>query len=824
MTLDNKKQDTKENGIDNNDLVESVRITQEDSIESVETVKPTISHISDKVVQQAQVVEGEEEVKPKESEIKTKLEDGKTLQDILTTEPRNSDTKPILSNSSTVQQLKKKETNNKPLFSRSNTTDKVTNKNMIVETETVDASSTPSVTLPIASTSTVINNEIISTINSTINNNLSSLRSKKSTLFVDQQNNTNNQTITPISNSIADDSDAISIAGSIRNKKLNSLDNHLNVSNKGATKADLFAAKIANAVGDASDSDSEETFVYESAPDALNSSNTLPAGKSPAVALGLSNPVTLRKKAQRNISMPLTTSNLNPNHSSLSSSIGITMEDNKEQQQQLQQQQHQQQLASSELEKTQQLQQKFGDDQSFSRFHYYPSNISETDESETNHLQSISDNSNKESTISTQDTILKKIRSDTNVSSQAQNSQEVLPQQSEFDNVQEYHQKLRNATPIQSPKTHEFTKYKGPKRTPKKPAPNLLRSASSKLFDVKSQRKLSGIPDHFSMDDDEEQFDEEHSIGHNGPSYSFRDGDDDEEEDDDDELTPLRVSNLKRNMKNKISGYQVRRNYTNFGPLEQGYSSFDSLTKRENELRHSNSKVLRNGRKQKSKSQFQHSPHNFFNSKKNSKLQIFRNCLYVFTLCLLILMFGFITGFLLATTKDLQHVKLVSVQNALVSYDELIFDIYVQAFNPGFFSVQISNVDIDLFAKTAEITDGVYEIEYLDRAKSPETILLGTVSKLERPLEFSGGFFTRNPAFSKGEIKLIHPGQNATDDSPDSDENHKIDDESDKWKKIIKSPFELILRGQLKYNLPFFHSERSITVTKSVLVDPINDK
>jgi hypothetical protein len=203
--------------------------------------------------------------------------------------------------------------------------------------------------------------------------------------------------------------------------------------------------------------------------------------------------------------------------------------------------------------------------------------------------------------------------------------------------------------------------------------------------------------------------------------------------------------------------------------------------------------------------------------------------MYLFSFVFLLLAFGFVAGFLLATTKDLQNVSITSLGDVVVSYDELVFDIFVEAFNPGFVSVTVENIELDVFAKTGSLeSKGATEKIpiYLndgdvDYANTVETILLGSVSSFEVPLVFSSGFFNRNHSLSKGSIKLVHPGQNATDPDEDEDhENHKMRDDSDKWRSIIKHPFDLILKGRLKYNLPFFRTKRSVAVTKTVSIDP----
>jgi len=707
----------------------------------------------------------------------------------------------------------------RPLFSRSSTNEKVsknpnTTKNMIVETETVDASKVPSVTLPIASSANVINNELMSN-NPTIPNNLSSLRSKKSTLFVDQNSQNNQVTTNNVQSLPNDDNDAISLNGSVRNmnKRLNPAESHLNISKPGATKADLFAAKIANAVGDVSDSDSEETFVYESAPDALNTSNTLPLNKTPGVSsvLGSGNPMALRKISQRNISMPVTSSQ--PYSPTNASHIVLTNDDSKDQTNR-----------SFDTE-----------DESDNNVN---TNTITTKESNSNNTtitnaQSLTGSIQKESDQQSHDNLSEHLQADqSKITKPESNPQSKITDDSNNSNDVKSN---NNKTSKNDKKSKVFTKYNG--NTSRKPSnaslirgstnerQNQLRTTTSKLFEVKgsSLRRYSGVPDDVNIEDYIDQYDEEHEIdgGDYADTYEYDDYE------DEDELTPLNVNAANGNLRyNSPRNYHLKSKFPNFRSTDQGdlSQSFGDV-KDNNSLRHSNSRLMKNNKKNRNRSQLsrQYSPHNFYNSKKNSKLQILKNFFYFFILVLLLLVFGFIAGFLLATTKDLQDVQILSIDDILVSVDELVFDLKVQAFNPGFVTVEVNDVELDIFAKSSHLGDEFYSPDYLDDSKSIQTILLGSVSKFETPLEFTGGFFNRNHSFSKGEIKLVHPGRNSTDNGNDKP-NHKIDNDSDKWRLIINYPFDLIVRGSFKYSLPFFHTDRSVAVTKTISVDPAEDR
>lgn len=232
-------------------------------------------------------------------------------------------------------------------------------------------------------------------------------------------------------------------------------------------------------------------------------------------------------------------------------------------------------------------------------------------------------------------------------------------------------------------------------------------------------------------------------------------------------------------------------------------------------------------RKQFSRPQLSYSPHNF-STRKSSWARI-KHCVYFTFVVLSLLTVGFILGFLLATNKELQDFNIVVMDNVLSSSDELLFDITVSAFNPGFFAIGVQEVSLDVFAKSSHISNTVQDVEPLN-PPTKETVLLGTVYNLETPLKFEGGFIRRNYDVSVSTVKLFDPG--AKQDPPDDDDEHdKIHqlalkepkDDVEKWKLMIKHEYELIVRGSMQYKIPFFRSNKSVAVQNSVDVRPGRD-
>ncbi|EDO18275.1 hypothetical protein Kpol_1039p24 [Vanderwaltozyma polyspora DSM 70294] len=219
-----------------------------------------------------------------------------------------------------------------------------------------------------------------------------------------------------------------------------------------------------------------------------------------------------------------------------------------------------------------------------------------------------------------------------------------------------------------------------------------------------------------------------------------------------------------------------------------------------------------------------YSPHNF--TTQRYTLSKFRNCIYFSFAVIFLVTLGFTLGFLLATNKELQGFNILFMDNIISSSDELVFDITAGAYNPGFFTIGVVAADIDIFAKSAyikNINDGGSQGE--NDSPSMETILLGSVQSLESPLQFQGEFFRRHYGVSSSSLKLLNPGAN--------DAKHEISkgyknvnsmmDDVEKWKLLIKHDYELIIKGNLKYKIPFFNSERLISIQKNAEVHPGQD-
>lgn len=226
------------------------------------------------------------------------------------------------------------------------------------------------------------------------------------------------------------------------------------------------------------------------------------------------------------------------------------------------------------------------------------------------------------------------------------------------------------------------------------------------------------------------------------------------------------------------------------------------------------------------------SPHDF-TSLRTQRIKQVKSFCYTVTVVVSLVFIGFILGFILATNKELQQVEVIDVSNVLVSQEELIFDMIFDAFNPGLMPIRIQNVQLDIFAKTAYVSDGGEEehgdvsLADLDQdgKKKFDTVLLGSIEKLELPLAFTGGFLTRQHDVSITEMKVLNPCQFDDDDDDDDDDGGdggliNILEPNSKWLNISKNPFDLIVRGAMLYNLPFSNSNHTISVSYSTPIKP----
>jgi hypothetical protein len=219
-----------------------------------------------------------------------------------------------------------------------------------------------------------------------------------------------------------------------------------------------------------------------------------------------------------------------------------------------------------------------------------------------------------------------------------------------------------------------------------------------------------------------------------------------------------------------------------------------------------------------------------------SFLNRFAGCL-VLSIMILLVISGAI-GFLFATTQPLTDVKVLALKHVVATEQELILDMQVMARNPNIVVISVESTDIDIFAKSKHSEDdsdwwsrqqlsshveerrrnisGIHKLDDspddpYDDPDETKTTLLGRVFFFDSPLTFDGSPFKHTRSISTGELRLAKPG------------NTNEADNSERWQRILKYEYELILKGTLKYQLPMSSRVRNVSIDARLKVTPSSD-
>lgn len=220
------------------------------------------------------------------------------------------------------------------------------------------------------------------------------------------------------------------------------------------------------------------------------------------------------------------------------------------------------------------------------------------------------------------------------------------------------------------------------------------------------------------------------------------------------------------------------------------------------------------------------------------------------TTLMLILVVVSAVFFVFASNRPLQDVRIHKIQNVLASEQELMLDLLVGAVNPNTLGVSISDMDVNIFAKSKHIglhnpndtnvvarrsrrkrrgetfdwnpnssqddkrqrrspgdNDRRFDSD-LENSDDAQTMLLGRIFHFDQALMFEASPFTGKVHISSGQLRLAKPG-NKTESGG-----------SARWEGMIQYPFELIVRGVLKYQLPISSRAQSAAVGAKVMVHP----
>lgn len=200
------------------------------------------------------------------------------------------------------------------------------------------------------------------------------------------------------------------------------------------------------------------------------------------------------------------------------------------------------------------------------------------------------------------------------------------------------------------------------------------------------------------------------------------------------------------------------------------------------------------------------------------------------------------------SNKAIYSVRVKGIDNVLASDQELMLDVLISAVNPNFVDIHVTDMDINVFAKSSHVSnpdnkDRSGKVVARRRSVSPgkgsivhgagrggtpwqdpngrwgddhgdgldsdtSTMLLGRVFEFDQSLVFEASPFRRREQRSMGELRLADPG-NITE--PDG---------SHRWGRVVQYPFQLIIRGVIKYQAPVTGRAESSAIYGSVVVHP----
>lgn len=211
-----------------------------------------------------------------------------------------------------------------------------------------------------------------------------------------------------------------------------------------------------------------------------------------------------------------------------------------------------------------------------------------------------------------------------------------------------------------------------------------------------------------------------------------------------------------------------------------------------------------------------------------------------------------VATFVVGLNQPLLSVKVRHLQNVLATEQELMLDMHVDAINTNIFAITVSDLDVNVFAESAFVgtpsewrsgqrnlrwakrqgasEDVGYEFHWpwepvspndgVDEGTDPidepepgmQKMLLGRVLEFDSPLVFDASPIRRARSTSIGEIQLAQPG------------NQTEVGGSDRWERVLQHPFDLIVRGVVKYQLPLSSKTRSVKIASRAKVKPESDE
>lgn len=222
---------------------------------------------------------------------------------------------------------------------------------------------------------------------------------------------------------------------------------------------------------------------------------------------------------------------------------------------------------------------------------------------------------------------------------------------------------------------------------------------------------------------------------------------------------------------------------------------------------------------------------------------------------ILAILIAAIVVILIMCSKPLDSVHVKDIQNVLASEQEIMLDLHVHAINPNLLAIQVSDLDVNIFAKSKHVgTSSLWRSGHaqtpsrkirsqsrsnnaasqqapplldpsdiishfdggVDEGTDPiddpttdsQTMLLGQIFEFDSPLIFDASPIRLHSLGSVGEVRLAKPG------------NRTEEGGSERWEHVLQYDFELIVRGVMKYSLPISSRLRKANIAGSIIVHP----
>ncbi|KAI8369536.1 uncharacterized protein BYT42DRAFT_584795 [Radiomyces spectabilis] len=174
---------------------------------------------------------------------------------------------------------------------------------------------------------------------------------------------------------------------------------------------------------------------------------------------------------------------------------------------------------------------------------------------------------------------------------------------------------------------------------------------------------------------------------------------------------------------------------------------------------------------------------------------------------------------LIVMANPLTDIEILNISNVLATEKELIFNLQIRARNSNWWAINISQGSLSIFASSHYVPTYCAVSSYSDPLAplnphgADPAEFLGTIYELEEPLVFTAaGLFNSVTSTRSCQIQLKAPGTINNDRSG-----------NERWSLLIRYPYELTIRGVLRYRLSRWHPNNqlhSARVCKVSRIDP----